>query len=72
MTGKAKAPVSVPALTGATNQEPSSDSSISITGFKENFTEKTAVRIFKVLAAIYAEENDLDVEVTVTRKTDKR
>ncbi len=34
----------------------------------DNFTDKTAARIFEVLGAIYAEENNLEVTVTVTKK----
>lgn len=34
----------------------------------DNWTDKTAARIFEVLGQIYAEENNLEVVVTVKKK----
>lgn len=66
---KEKAPASVGALAGAVNQNPAgADSSSSITDTSDNWNDDTAKRVFEVLAKIYAEENNLDVTVTVTKK----
>lgn len=34
----------------------------------ENFTHRTAVNIFEVLAALYAEENGLEVKLNIEKK----
>ncbi len=69
MMAHKKAPMSAGTLTGAKNQNPGgADSHSSIPDFGDNFTDETAERIFKVLGQIYAEENNLDVTVTVMKK----
>ncbi len=71
MNKKENAPASAGTPTGARVHDFSVDwttknsASQSITENNDNFTDKTAKRIFEVLGAIYAKENGLDVDVTV-------
>ena len=68
MNKKENVPASGDALTGTSGLGYGQSDVISepiITENEDNFTDKTAKRIFEVLGAIYAKENGLDVDVTV-------
>lgn len=62
-----EAPLGVRGTHGAENQKPTrvNDSPLSISS--DNFSDKTAERIFRVLGRLYGEEQGLDVEVTVEK-----
>ena len=68
MKEKENAPVSAGTPAGASNSAVLGHYQTATTIISENednFTDKTAKRIFEVLGAIYAKENGLDVDVKV-------
>ncbi len=69
MTTKRKALPAAATTDRAENQKPriGNGSNDILTQNKDNFTDKTAERIFRVLGRLYGEEQGLDVEVTVEK-----